>query len=326
MKKFFSIPTLFLIFHLMYLSAEPLPEDAPPVIQENFSDYTPVDSRSQESTYISTNLPPETLPDPPQVLPSESLHSLSLLSLRRNQGESLGSRLSYTTLENMFFPFFSPNIWPFLDLRAHCFDSESQFAANIGLGCRFAPACTNQVFGINLYYDCRNAYHSHFNQIGLGFEILGCAWNFRLNGYLPVGKKNYFQSCCFFDEYEGDYFYLQERFIDGLAGLDFEVESCLLDMCWGEIYFAVGGYYYKGRNCQKDIYGSEYRVTTEFCNYFSFDVVATCDSAFKTRVQAQLTFTLPLGNICQGDPRFFEPVRRQEIIVLRKRSRSTWNW
>lgn len=263
--------------------------------------------------------------------PKESLsfsfsHAQYFLSLRRNQGESLGSTISYTTIESLYFPFHYQNIWPFLDLRAHCFDSADKYAANIGIGFRVAPEFTDQIFGVNAYYDCRNAHHSHFNQFGIGFEMLGGCWNFRLNGYLPVGKKSFLKSCCFFNQYIGDFFFLRENFIDGIKGANFEIESLVTEMCWGEIYLAIGGYYYQGNKCNRNIYGSEYRVSTNYCDSFSFSILATHDCVFKTRIQAQLSFTLPLNCQCDEDPRLFQSVRRQEMIILQKRKRFQWNF
>ena len=247
------------------------------------------------------------------------------LSIRRNQGQSLGSRCSYTTLESFAFPFHYENLWPFLDLRAHRFDKGDKYAANFGVGLRIDPNWYDQIFGINAYYDFSNMRHSNFNQIGLGIEVLGECFNFRLNGYLPIGKRKIFNSCCFFDEYNGNYFVLRENFTNSLAGVDFEIEALIANICCNEIYLALGSYYYKGSKCRGDIYGVEYRLSTWICDYFTFSVAATHDNRFKTRVQAEFGFTLPLN--CFGDNwRLFQPVQRNELIVHDRNSRWTWNF
>lgn len=256
------------------------------------------------------------------------------LSLRRNQGEIVGCRTSYTTLEALTFPFHYRTIWPFLDFRAHYFDEHDDYAANVGLGVRIEPTCINQVFGMNVYYDCRHAHRFHYNQLGLGFEILGTCWNFRLNGYLPVGNTSALNSCCLFNKFDGDFFMLRENFVDSIKGVNFELESLLAETCWVDIYLAIGGYCYSGKGCKKNIYGSEYRITADICEYLSFKVTATHDDVYKTRVQAQVSLTVPLyfqkkqACYCQWkcDTRVFQPVERHEIIVLKERSRWTWNW
>ncbi len=248
------------------------------------------------------------------------------LSIRRNQGRSIGNNASYTTLEALSFPVHSQTLWPFLDLRAHHFDKSDKYAANAGIGFRIAPKCTDQIFGINAYYDFRHVRHAHFNQVGLGLEMLGCIWNFRLNGYLPVGQKRFLASSCFFDGYTGGFFLLHEKFIDSLKGCNFEMEALVSDFCWAELYLSMGGYYYKGNKCQGNIYGTEYRLTAKRCDRYALSVVATHDCVFKTRVEVQLTWTIPLNCRWLEKAALFQPVRRHELIIVDKRHRWTRNF
>lgn len=257
------------------------------------------------------------------------------LTLRRNEGESIGSKTCYTTVEAFSFPCHYQNIRPFLDFRAHYFDTLDDYAGNIGLGLRIESKDIGQIFGVNAYYDHRRTHHASFNQVGLGLEILGRCWNFRLNGYLPIGKTSVLDSCCFYNKYIGDFFYLQKSFTSSLRGIDFEIESLVAEMCWGEIYLAIGSYYYNGKGCQKNVYGSEYRVSTDFCKYFNFSIISTYDNVFKTRVQAQLSVTIPFffaeekkggSGRFENDARVFKPVQREEIIILKKRKQFIWNF
>ena len=255
-----------------------------------------------------------------------------LVSLRRNQGQSLANRSSYTTLDGYAFPKCIGTqfgtIWPFINLRGHYIDRGERGAANVGVGCRIAPTCTDFVFGINTYYDYRNYRGANLNQWGVGLEMLGCCWSFRLNGYWPL-KESIKNSSCFFDGYSGNYFIKRTGYITPLKGLDFEVEALVAKMCWGNIYLALGSYYYDGNKCNKSIVGGDCRLTAQFCNYFSFDINATHDRHFKTRVMAQLMVTIPLcgqiNNCCCCNP-VFRPVYRQELIVLEKRNKWVWNF
>ncbi len=259
----------------------------------------------------------------------------NFLSLRRNQGQSLGSTTSYTTIEALTFPFYNANVLPFLDFRLHAVDKADSYATNIGGGLRIQSNCSNLIFGANAFYDYRKAHRFNYNQIGMGFEILGTCWSFRLNGYLPVGNTKAHSSCCLYDEYIGDYFVRKEGFTDSLKGVDFEIESLLAETCWADLYMGIGSYYYSTKGCQKNVFGSQYRFSADFCNYFNFSIIGTYDCVFKSRVQAQIGVTIPFyfhcGNeavYCRaiGNPRLFQPVRRQDLIILKKRHRWTWNF
>ncbi len=256
------------------------------------------------------------------------------LSLKRNQGRTVGCKDSYTSVGIFAFPYHYQNYWTFLDVRGHRLDS-GRYAANAGVGVRFLPFCLDRLFsqccdlimGFNSFYDYRGSHCNGFNQVGLGFEILSRCWNFRINGYLPVGKRSCFKSCCFFDDFEGDYFLLQENFVDSLGGVDFEIEGLLRKFCWGELYGAIGPYFYKGNRCKHDIYGVQYRLSAWYCNYFEIGINATHDCEYKTRIQGELLVNIPLNcgcwDICSP---MFQPVRRREIIVTNKHSLWTSNF
>lgn len=238
------------------------------------------------------------------------------LSLRRNQGRSIGHVDSYSTVEFEGYHFINRNLVGFADLRAHYLD-EGRFAANLGTGVRYKPCWCDQVIGINGYYDWRNIKHTSFKQVGLGLELLNCTWNFRLNGYLPIGKKERLRRFCLFDEYEGGYFILRKDFLRSRGGIDFNAEILLGRFCCTDVYMGLGAYYYKGYRCQKDIYGAEYRLSGTFCKCYALDLIATNDCSFGTKVMAQLTITIPINSENKKcvDPRMLTPIRRREIVV-----------
>ncbi len=253
---------------------------------------------------------------------------LYFLQVRRNEGETIGDKISYTTLEAFSFPCNYRNLYPFADLRYHGFGESAQNAVNAGIGLRVAPRCTKYVFGANIYYDYRNVYHRSFNQLGIGLESLGPCINFRFNAYLPVGKKSRLLSSDYCAKYSGERFLIKERFVDSLKGVDFEAEMRAARICCTDIYFAIGGYYYKRKACGRDILGSEYRITVNPCRWLSFSVMATYDCHYRTRVQGEITLTFPFH--CKGDADAcsiqFQPVRRREMIVVDKHNMFLWNW
>lgn len=251
------------------------------------------------------------------------------LSLRRSEGSTVGDKISYTTLEALTFLYNYQQFWPFLDLRYHGFGESRQNAANLGLGFRTIPGFTDFILGANVYYDFRKVHNRPFNQIGIGLEMLGSLWNFRINGYLPVGKKTFYCSSKLAALYSRGYFLIREKFADSLRGVDFEAEAMLMKICCTDIYLAIGGYYYQGKTkCRGNILGSEYRLTVKPCNYVTFGLNATHDNVFKTRIQGQIDFTFPFQRIgrFETDPVLFQPIRRREMIVLDKHHMWIWNW
>lgn len=256
-------------------------------------------------------------------LRAEGLNNQYFLGIRRNQGRTVGVNRSYTTLESLSFPVRYKNFWPFVDLRGHYFD-HGKFAANAGIGGRFLLPNFNQVLGLNAYYDYRQVSHHNFNQLGLGLEWLGSFLNFRLNGYLPLGKRKFLKSSCF-HEYEGGYFVLIEEFDKASSGVDFEIEAHLLKMAGTDLYFAVGPYYYTGNKCRANFYGAQAYLRGEYNSRIFFGVNGTYDHINKTRVQAELAWRFPISLPYQ-QTQLFEPVRRREMIVRESYCRWHYNF
>src|SRR5689334_4156318 len=108
-------------------------------------------------------------------------------AIRHIESGGIGYQQGYTTLEAFFAA--DPSHWkftPFLDARGHVFDN-GKWAANAGIGLRTLWA--DRAYGINAYYDYRNTERFHSNQVSMGLETLGARWDFRINGYLPIGAK-----------------------------------------------------------------------------------------------------------------------------------------
>lgn len=258
------------------------------------------------------------------VLKKPSIH---FLSLRRNEGPTIGERASYTTVEAFSFPHNYQNFSPFIDLRLHGFGESNLYAANAGLGFRFAPN-PKDILGVNVYYDYRNSHNRPFNQIGVGFEMLGSWLNVRVNGYLPVGKQSRLYSSKYWARYTRGYYIKLQKFGDCLKGFDFEAELFGATIRNTGIFLAIGGYYYERKHGGKNILGSEYRFTVKPQGYFSFSVTATRDYYYKTRVQGEITFTIPFNRKedSQVNSALFQPIQRREIIVLDKHDMYLWNW
>lgn len=77
------------------------------------------------------------------------------------------------------------NVTLFGDLRA-TWDDNSQLLFSTGLGARYLVPGRDIIIGGNVYYDyLDSAYHNHFDQLGLGAEVLTKWFDARFNYYLP---------------------------------------------------------------------------------------------------------------------------------------------
>ena len=109
------------------------------------------------------------------------------VQLRHIEGKGIGYDRGYTTIQAFFTPHID-RLVPIFDVRGHVFD-DGKFAANAGLGLRYFHS---RVYGINAYYDYRQTHLFHYNQVAIGCESLGKKFDFRINGYFPVGRKQSF--------------------------------------------------------------------------------------------------------------------------------------
>ena len=209
----------------------------------------------------------------------------------------------------------------FVNVIGHVFNNGKK-AANAGIGRRYMFTPERKVYGINAFYDYRTSY-GHYNQIALGLEMFGCHYDWRVNGYLPVGKKTHFNK--------------HGRRERALPGLDAELASSLKN--WRPCHFwnligAVGPYYYfwnKGDGARKNIFGGKGRLALVYRDYFSLEMRAYYDPVFKGIFQGVAAVSLPLGkktsilskctsNASEARLResSLQPVVRNEIIVTKK--------
>ncbi|MDR3478403.1 MAG: right-handed parallel beta-helix repeat-containing protein [Gammaproteobacteria bacterium] len=254
-------------------------------------------------------------------------------SIRHIEGGGIGYNHGYTTLEGFFAP--DPKSWdlmPFLDLRGHVFD-DGKVAANAGIGLRKIMGC--KAYGLNAYYDYRNTKKINYNQVGFGLEALGKRCDFRINGYLPVGKKitsPYHSKFTGFVDYSmiisQKYQFATNGGANAELGFHFG-KTRLFD------FYAATGAYYFSEKIGPQIWGGKGRLVARFKEYVTVELSNSYDKVFHNRFQGQLTFTLPFGgsHVKQKDPynscdttdvlfsRMIQPVKREEIIVSHHRNK-----
>lgn len=260
-------------------------------------------------------------------------------SLSHTEGNWFDNRVGYTSV-NMLWPFKVDtccNWYPFLDLRGHVFN-DGKTAGNFGGGLRIindSNRCT--VFGLNAFYDFRKAAWNHyFHQIGLGFEILNPCFDFRLNGYFPLGNRTgrSRNSCFNF----GDGFRAschQQR--SAQTGFDAEVGKWIVRNNCGnfDLYFALGAYSYFPKNHGRRVVGGQVRLNSNLIRYFNLELRGGYDQVNSSQAQVKLTANFPIGVypcnnydncFCIND-RLCQPIHREEIIHLgEKECCWDWNW
>ncbi len=252
------------------------------------------------------------------------------VAARHIEGGGIGYNRGYTTLETFLAP--DPNqcpVMPFMDVRGHVFDN-GRWAANAGTGMRGIWGC--RTYGINAYYDYRNTKKRNYNQVGVGLETLGTLWDFRINGYLPFGKKITSPYNSKFDHFSGHNLILSQKYQFAMKGADAELGFHFAKSRLFDFYAAAGPYYYIGE-IGHNIWGGKARISGKFKEYITLEISDSYDRMFHNKFQGQLTFTLPFGgrsrvkktgacNSCRMADvivsRMVQPVGREEIIVVGK--------
>ena len=249
------------------------------------------------------------------------------VSIRHIEGRGIGYDKGYTTFEGFFAP--DPDqvdLLPFLDLRGHVFDN-GYMAANAGIGLR--RVIGHKIHGINAYYDYRNISRDYYNQLGFGFERLEKDLDFRVNAYLPVGRKISLLDNPQFFGFSDHTMVLSQRYQTAMKGVDAEL-VVHFELLPGLNLSSAIGPYYSFEEINAGTWGGKARLKSELGRYIKFEVSNSYDQMFHNNFQLQMTFTLPLeskphhagvnshkknySDILRA--RFLQPVDRKEIIVI----------
>jgi len=250
------------------------------------------------------------------------------ISFRHIEPNGIGYNQGYTTAEGFFSLYNGWEDWIlFLDARMHVFNNGEP-ALNAGLGTRYLSA--SRVWGLNAYYDYRKTHRYHYNQITAGLESLGQTWDFRINGYAPVGRWSsplYGSTFAYFQE---NYAILRQRYEYALGG--FNAEAAAHVDAWEHfpLYFAAGPYFLRGKGAS--VWGGQARASVAIYDYLKIEGNVSYDHLFKWIGQGQVGLTFSFGGRkktksntrnCSGAPalaeRAYQPVDRFEIIPVDKR-------
>lgn len=244
-------------------------------------------------------------------------------------GKFIGIEKDYAQA-GLFAPFaLSPQWLAFTDLQGYRFQDHT-WASSFGVGLR-AWNDNQRIVGANFYYD-RTWKNKAFHRLGLGFEWITPSWDFRLNGYVPLGSQKHRIGQRRF-RYEGDYnatVQLVEYPFSG--GLDAQVGTLLAFWHDFNIYGAIGPYYYP-KNHFRSVFGGFTRLEFNWKSFVSMQMRVSFDRVYHTHVQGLVKINIPfeiLSNWPSLDDLynvfFTQPVRREGIIFSKRCCQYKWNW
>lgn len=237
---------------------------------------------------------------PPDLYPSRVFPSWREMQCRPirpylgyTTGPGVGYETGYTT-GGAFFTLPRPcNLelfHSFLNVQGHVLN-RGKAAFNAGGGIRCLAPAVDRIFGLNVYYDNRRVHKTSLQQVGVGIECLGANWDFRANGYFPVGRhlisKPTFSPA----------FVHRTAVQRALAGFDAEWGMTLKHRTycspWG-IYLAAGPYYYDCKcHSKRKLWGGRGRLACLFYDFLSLEFDASFDPVYKDRYQGRAFFTFP---------------------------------
>lgn len=268
------------------------------------------------------------------------------------EGRGLSYHRGYTTLGVFYsIPYFQHcGFFPFIDARGHIFN-DGKGAANLGVGLRYMLNRWDAVAGVNMYYDYRKFRDHHFNQIGIGFELLSAWFDFRLNTYFPVGSVNQHKSRLF--DFGDDFFAVRSKRVQAYKGFDAELGIWLVRKTpcnFFGLYVAAGPYYYtasKHNSVERSHHsftGGRMRILARINEHIDVSLIGTYDDFFHGTLQGQINFYASFSEImsitsvcaaescccrelpCLMDQIAMQPVDRNEIIVADPYCTWLWNW
>ena len=254
-------------------------------------------------------------------------------TIRHIESGGIGYKDGYTTLEAFLAS--DPNQWtvtPFLDARGHIFNN-GKWAVNAGAGLR--ALWKNRAYGVNAYYDYRNTNHFHSNQVGVGLETLGELFDFRINGYLPVGAKTSEPYATTFKAFSDHYLLLSQKYQSAMKGADAEFGFHFGKSQSFDFYAAAGPYFFIGKR-DPATWGGKARIGGIFKDILTLEISDSYDRTFHNKFQGQVSLTYSFGpkstvkkqgRSCEVantlNDRMLQPVGRQEIIVFHKKRKTS---
>lgn len=213
--------------------------------------------------------------------------------VRHTEARGIGYHSGYTTVEAFGIDDHNPSFMPFLDLRGHVFN-DGKGAGNIGIGGRTAFSSISHLLGVYLYYDVRQDQHGlTANQVSPGIELLGSRMEYRLNGYIPVGRTKGRRYDYDFDKFSGNSILVKHARRKAFTGGDAEVGAHITQSTKYDLYAGAGPYYFNASGTSS--WGGRVRLLGRYKDYVSLEASYSYDHLFKNIVQGSVAFSVPFG-------------------------------
>lgn len=218
-------------------------------------------------------------------------------------------------------------------------DNDGDVGGNLLFGHRAYGEDGNRIWGGYLSMDARETDESNFYQLGLGLESLGNVWDFRINGYIPLGDTSQVVDERTFDTgfdvssgFQGNLLVLANRREQqlvriediALGGFDAEVGARIArwDDGNGDLRGFAGLYFYDANRVDSTL---GWRVGLELrpVQNIVLGVNAQGDELFGNNIVGSIAFTFPRvrprGSVPEDievAARLGEPVRRTDSIAV----------
>ncbi|MEA5465959.1 right-handed parallel beta-helix repeat-containing protein [Leptothoe sp. PORK10 BA2] len=217
-------------------------------------------------------------------------------------------------------------------------DGDPSFSLNLGhRGYRrdaADPDNEGYIRGGYVGVDGRFTDNSNFFQLATGYEHINDDWEFRINGYLPIGERTNTIQSVDFDTglvtnsgFEANKLVLsaireRQRILqqeDALGGFDAEVGIKLDDWDGGELMGYAGGYLLSG---EESSLGGQLRIAANFESNFNAGLSLQHDGLFGTTVALSVSATWPEFRFQDNEEAEFAdeyevPIRLRDSIARR---------
>ena len=185
-------------------------------------------------------------------------------------------------------------------------------ASSAANGLWTAASRGSRVWGGNVYYDYRKTDRQHYNQVAAGLTILwGKVWDFRINGYLPLGKTSSAFWGSGFDHFRGHFAFLSGKREFALRGGNAEAAAHLYAAKNVDVTAAIGPYYLTGHG--RSTWGGQARVEVDLFQYCTVAGFTSYDSLFGWTGQGQLSIVIPFGGKRAAGPKVCQSLAARSV-------------
>jgi trimeric autotransporter adhesin len=216
-------------------------------------------------------------------------------------------------------------------------DNDGNIGGSLLVGHRVYDSQSNRTFGGYVAFDRRETDESSFSQLGLGLESLGEVWDFRLNGYIPLGNNRQLINETRSDtgysistQFERNLLLLSSRreqqvtriYEAGLFGWDAEAGAKLAEWTDGDLRAFGGVYFYDAEGTDSTL-GWRLRLQARPTQNLTLGLAVQDDNLFGTNLVASVGLTFPnirprgpITNTEEVVARLGEPIFRNPNIAV----------